>query len=68
MNKQKFKTKISIVDTLRTLPIGECIEIFNREVKISIVKSVACRLKKKGYQFKTTEADLPDSIIVTRIK
>lgn len=63
-----IKRRISPSDTLRSLKIGESIEIKQSEIKMSVIKRAAVYLNSRGYTFRVSEAGRVDSVLVTRLK
>lgn len=45
--KPNLKKKISVIDTLRSLPLNKEVIINNCEIKSNVIRSVSSRLKKK---------------------
>ena len=60
--------KISPTLTLKSMQVGNELEIKNTQIKAAIVRSAATRLNSEGYSFYCTDKDLPSSIKVTRLK
>nr|UVX43339.1 MAG: hypothetical protein [Bacteriophage sp.]UVX76997.1 MAG: hypothetical protein [Bacteriophage sp.]UVY06806.1 MAG: hypothetical protein [Bacteriophage sp.]UVY41579.1 MAG: hypothetical protein [Bacteriophage sp.]UVY67957.1 MAG: hypothetical protein [Bacteriophage sp.] len=63
-----IKTRISVTDTLLSIPLGTTIEFLNKDINPRSIIYTISRLKKKGYLFKTSVAGRIDSIEVTRLK
>lgn len=68
METMKFKTKILLKETLRDLPVGGDIQIFNYEFKPDVVRGAASELQREGLQFSVNGKGRVDNVIVTRIK
>ena len=63
-----IKTRISVTDTLLSIPLGTTKEFLNKDINPRSIIHTISRLKKKGYLFKTSVAGRIDSIEVTRLK
>lgn len=68
MEDAKFKTRISLKDTLRDMSLKEILIIKNRQVKTATVRSTATELKKEGYKFFVSDKGRIDDVVVTRVK
>ena len=68
MTKAIVKTKISVLDTLLSIPIGKSVEIRSKDIKTASVQTALTRLRKKGYSFIGSTAGRYDGIVVTRVK
>jgi hypothetical protein len=64
----KKRTKISVKDTLLSIPKGETVLIKNKMIKISTLRGMIYILKKEGHDFDYSEAGRIDDVLVTRIK
>jgi len=63
-----IKTRISVTDTLLSIPLGTAVEFLNKDINPRSIIYTISRLKKKGYLFRTSVAGRIDSIEVTRLK
>lgn len=68
IKKAKLISKISPIDTLKAFSIGEPFFIKTKEIKASSIRSAVRNLRKKGYEFDTTERGLINEVQVTRTK
>lgn len=66
MKPATIKTRISVKDTLLSIPVGESREIKNRVIKPSIIRTVVQKVKKDGHSFTVSEAGRIDDVLVTR--
>lgn len=64
----KIVSRPSIIETLKSLPLGKPHKFSVRQFKLSIVRTAASTMKKQGYEFIVSEKGLVDEYIVTRIK
>lgn len=62
-----FVVKKSLIETLRTMKIGESMRIKRREFKVTAVRTAKDRLKKEGIFIKVSEAGMIDECEVTRL-
>ena len=62
------RPKVSVKETLLGIPVGESREIDRKDIRFSSIRSAIYSLKKKGYDFKPSEAGRIDSVVVTRLK
>jgi hypothetical protein len=68
-NKVEVVTKISVPDTLLSIPVGETKMIPTRVIKTGSLKAAATRLmQKRKAHFFVTVAGLIDETRVTRLK
>lgn len=63
-----FVVKKSLIETLRTMQIGESMRIKRREFKVTAVRTAKDRLKKEGIFVKVSEAGMIDECEVTRLR
>lgn len=68
MEDAKFKTRISLKDTLKDMSIFGVLIIENRKAKAATVRTTATELKKEGYQFFVSDKGRIDDVLVTRLK
>ena len=74
INKKNKMTKIIkkyrplVMDTLRSISIGDSLTIRTKDIKASSIRSGIRYLNKKGYEFTQTERGLIDEVKVTRLK
>lgn len=68
MEDAKFKTRISLKDTLKDMPVSGVLIIENRKAKAATVRTTATELKKEGYIFFVSDKGRIDDVVVTRIK
>lgn len=68
MEDAKFKTRISLKDTLRGMSVSEILIIENKKAKAATMRQTATELKKEGYQFFVSDKGRIDDVVVTRIK
>lgn len=68
MDETKFKTKILLKETLKSMSVKDNIIINNRLFKANTVRSAATTLKAEGFQFEVSDRGRIDDVIVTRIK
>lgn len=68
MGKPAIIKKISVVDTLKSIGVNQHLEIKNKYIKASLVRTAVSRLNKEGYSYSCSEAGRVDSVLVTRIK
>lgn len=68
MTETTIKTRISVKDTLLSLPIGKPVAIKNKDIPYLKVKRGSDYLNSKGYKFRYSVAGRIDDVIVTRLK
>lgn len=68
MTTAKIITRISVKDTLLSLPFNEPVEIKHRDIPFLKVKRSVDYLNTKGYRFLLSTAGRIDDVVVTRIK
>lgn len=68
MTATTIKTKISIKDTLLSLPIGKPTAIKNKDIPYLKIKRGSDYLNSKGYKFSYSVAGRVDDVVVTRLK
>jgi len=67
MELLKPKTKISLTETLTTMPIGKEMVIKASDWSADEVRKKVFWLKKNGYQFKVTKIREIDDTYITRL-
>lgn len=60
----KIKREISATATLRSMKQGQSLNVRTRQIKTSIARATASKLKEEGYEFKITEAGLVDEFFI----
>ena len=68
MEDAKFKTRISLKDTLRDMPVSGTLVIKNRTAKVATLRSTATELKKEGYDFFISDKHRIDDAVILRLK
>lgn len=68
MEKATIIKKISAVETLLNIPEGETRTIDRTVIRFSSIRTAIYNLKKKGYNFKASEAGSVTEIVITRLK
>lgn len=68
MVNAKFKTKISLKDTLREMQVKDSLTVKKQYAKTATVRSTATDLKKEGYKFFVSDRGHVNHIIVTRLE
>ena len=63
-----FISKISVTETIKSLQIGKSFKFPTAIVKAPTIRVTARRLKRKGYAFDVTEANLINEVQVTRLR
>lgn len=66
--KSSLKKKISVIDTLKSLPLNKEVTIRNDEIKSNVIRATSNKLKKEGYLFTVSERGRIDDVLVTRLK
>lgn len=64
----EFVKKISVIDTLRSMAIGESSVFTEQDANSSSLRSAACRLNKKGCRFIVSNSNVNSGVRVFRIK
>lgn len=67
MGKANFKTKKSLIDTLRFLKVGECVNIANKDFKFCSVRNAKYQLRREGIEIDVSERGLIGECKVTRL-
>lgn len=67
MTETKFKTKICLKDTLRSMRIGSELVIKDSVFKASSVRIAASNLKAKGFSFQVSDKGRVGDCVVTRL-
>ena len=68
VNRVKFVSKPSLVQTLKTMEIGIALTFSIHDFKTQYARVAISDLRKKGFEFKITEEGLVDEYIITRLK
>lgn len=68
MAEVKFKTKILLKDTLRSMSVNGEIAIKNRMFKAATVRTAATALRAEGFLFEVSDKGRLDDTLVTRVK
>lgn len=68
MKSATIKTRISVKDTLLSLPVGKPTAIKNKDIPYLKIKRSSDYLNTKGYKFSYSVAGRVDDVIVTRLK
>ncbi|MDR1883020.1 MAG: hypothetical protein LBR26_09620 [Prevotella sp.] len=68
VKKATVKMRVSAIETLLAIPIGETVMIKFSVIKPTTVRGMARKLNLRGYDFKVTEAKRPDYTEVKRNK
>jgi hypothetical protein len=66
--KPKIVTKVSVTETLLSIPIGKTVSIRPQVAKGETVRKLICKLKKKGNDFIYTTKGRIEDCLVTRLK
>ena len=64
----KFKKVMLPTATLLEMKPGMCVKLATEDVKTSILRMTASKLKKEGYLFRVSDKDLVNETIVECLK
>ena len=64
----KFKKVVSPSATLRVMNTGMSMKLSTEDIKTSVLRSAASRLKKQGYLFRVSDKGLINETIVECLK
>lgn len=67
-NELKLKKVVSASATLQEMKLGMIVKIPTHEIKTSILRSTASKLKQEGYLFRVSDKGLVNETIVECIK